>query len=147
MNRLRKRPDRRRNLRAVLYFSLATFGLQAAGAALDHYFGPPALHFAIILWSLSTVPIALSLYWLRRRYRLAYGVFELMIAVGFVYAATLSIIFEKSDNAALLIVARWFAYMAGVYFIVRALDNIGEGFKRGSRFDRKWSRLFPRPKQ
>jgi hypothetical protein len=109
--------------------------------------------------------VAVGLYWLRERYRLAYGSIELafgVILLG-VVVNSLSVaqsracapiigggIFCKPPEGALQLyptVSAWIAVAAAVYIMVRGLDNFGEGLAQLSnpKWHTKWRQVFSRP--
>ena len=97
---------------------------------------------SFLIWSLSALPIATLFYSVRRANRMVYGLVELGAAV-----AALFFLMARMDPAELTvetIAARSVAMLAIVYVMVRALDNIGEGIRPGSRLEGYWSRVFPR---
>lgn len=96
---------------------------------------------AVVAGTLAAVPIAAMLYRLRCNNKTAYGIFELIIATGFLYYLTLGMLEKAPDVMTVeLITNRMLTLFAAVYFIVRALDNIGQGLS-GTRGER-WKRFF-----
>jgi hypothetical protein len=99
----------------------------------------------VLFWSLAVTPFAITFYRLRGTNRLMYGVFELLVAFTSLYAgiwrlmrAAYPFSFEQFATVSLLL---WVA----IYFMVRALDNIGLGLKPGSNIYARWQMVFPRP--
>lgn len=122
---------------------LMTITLALMGMVMDHLF--KVLWPALLLWTLATVPVAIALYRTRGLNRLIYGLFEMLVALGVLYVWMLTVI--KSPGAPLsleLIAPRILAIFVVIYFMVRALDNIGEGLKRGSRLYALWQKFFPK---
>jgi hypothetical protein len=92
---------------------------------------------------LITIGFGLFFYWLRSRCRLAYGAIELVAAL-----AVIILTFSPQSHATLLLVQEpplwgWFlsqsaGTLAGIYVMVRGLDNIHQGL--GPRSRAKWER-------
>lgn len=80
--------------------------------------------------------LGVFLYWWRSRYRLSYGIAEFVFGL----IATLGVFIPQFDYTRLnaLNVVQ---VVAGLYVIVRGLDNIGVGLK-GTRVETMWSRVF-----
>ena len=99
------------------------------------------------VWGLSTLPIAVILYWLRRAHRFYYGVFELIVALCFLYFVLAGMVFGEASRifSVGLVFNRTVTLFAVVYFLVRALDNIGEGIRPGTFLEDRWNLLFPKP--
>jgi hypothetical protein len=93
-------------------------------------------HAALAAWTLSMLPIALSLYRMRHRSRLWYGSLELLIALTAFYFVLLGIIEVAKPMTMELVVGRVLIFFVAIYFMVRALDNIREGL--GSRLAGRW---------
>ena len=102
---------------------------------------------SLFVLSLSAVPIAAMLYWVRRKHRLSYGITEMMMAIAGLYALMLAIVFKDApaDGYLSLISERTISFMAAVYVMVRAFDNIGEGLP--ARFAQVWDVVFPKAKK
>lgn len=92
------------------------------------------------------VPMAVLLYWFRRAHRFWYGGFEFVIAFGAMYFLLLGMITAvKAASISLgTITARILAMFAVAYFMVRALDNIGEGLQLWSVVEKRWNLWFPK---
>src|SRR4051794_2511270 len=92
-----------------------------------------ALHFGytdtmFFLATAAVLPIAANLYRLRCKNKLAYGVFELVVAIGFFYFLALGMYNAPYQPLTLeMLVSRMLTFFAAIYFMVRALDNIGQG--------------------
>ena len=100
------------------------------------------MHTALAIWTLAVLPLAAALYRLRRRNRVWYGGFELTIAVGFFYFLLVGIDSGWPKPMSLeLILNRMLTFFAAIYFMVRALDNIGEGLA-ASKFKQRRDTLF-----
>lgn len=78
---------------------------------------------------------AIALYWLRGRYRLAYGFAE--FGIGFSAAAR---VFWPQFKYTLLRATDALQMIAGLYVMIRGLDNIGKGLK-GTRWEATWARF------
>jgi hypothetical protein len=91
------------------------------------------------LVALIPIWLGLCMYILRSRHRLAYGILELVIAVGFLmfsfYHLAGAIVFHSSPTGVIFVASaerRYTALIAAagaVYVFVRGMDNIGEGLK------------------
>ena len=97
---------------------------------------------AIAVWSVSLVAVSVMLYRLREQYRAWYGALEFVIALaGFsIVLKGLHENYRGSADAPLL--ARIGFLFAAIYVMVRALDNIGAGLKKGSKLQAKWNAIF-----
>ncbi len=106
-------------------------------------FGVPA---ALFFYMLSAFPIAVSFYRMKRRFRLMYGLFELAAACALFFVTLLGMIHPTDvwvfPNEKLL--SRGLTFLALIYFMVRALENIGEGFNPSSSSAKKWNSVFPK---
>lgn len=112
-----------------------------AFASIALYFGHTDTTFFVATGAV--LPIAASLYRLRCKNKVAYGSFELVVAIGFFYFLTLGIYKEAYQPLTLeLLLSRMLTFFAAIYFMVRALDNIGQGLT-GASSDR-WKQLFER---
>jgi hypothetical protein len=87
-------------------------------------------HSALFIWTLSILPFAASLYRVRRRNRLIYGAFELLIAVFFFYFLLVGMTSVAKPMTVELVANRMLTMFAAIYFIVRGFDSIGEGLKQ-----------------
>ena len=103
-------------------------------------------HLALLVWTLAILPFAVSFYRLRRRNRLVYGVLELIIAIGFFYFLLVGMAFADKPMTLELLFSRMLTMFAGIYFMVRGLDSIGEGLKK-SPWQAKWERFFFGPEK
>jgi hypothetical protein len=123
-------------------FPLFGFAVFLAGVAIGEavdLVGMP--HFALFIWTLAILPFAASFYRLRRRNRIIYGASELLIAVGFFYFLLMGMAFDAKPVTFELITDRMLKFLIAIYFMVRALDNIGEGLKE-SPSHAKWEAFF-----
>ncbi|UFZ06953.1 hypothetical protein LQG66_11885 [Bradyrhizobium ontarionense] len=114
------------------------FALLIVGAAILS-FGYARL--GITFCTAGTVLTAVNFYRLRCRNKLIYGLFEMATAMAFFYFLALGL-YEKpyEPMRVELIVGRALTFFAAIYFMVRALDNIGQGL-RGDRATR-WKLFF-----
>jgi hypothetical protein len=80
----------------------------------------------ISIWGTCAVILGagLALYAIRGRFRVGYGVGELVIGS----LATINVFFPTFDYQGLNRAA-WLQVLAGLYVMVRGLDNIGEGLE------------------
>ena len=82
---------------------------------------------------------------MRRRNRLSYGLTELASACGLFYVTLVSMANRTpTELSAGLISIRSLTFIALIYFMVRALDNIGEGLKPYPIWEARWDKAFPR---
>ncbi|MBI2072003.1 MAG: hypothetical protein HYT81_03015 [Gemmatimonadetes bacterium] len=86
---------------------------------------------------LAILLLGASLFWFRSRYGLAYGVTE--VGVGIVAAAR---VFWPSFDYSAVTGLELLQLLAGLYVMVRGMDNIGRGIA-GTRFHGSWALLFP----
>lgn len=86
------------------------------------------------VWGLtvSTAFLGIFLFWFRSRYRLSYGIVEALF--GFFAAARLA-------NPSTYDSTFFLQLVAGLYIIVRGLDNIEKGIQ-GTKVEPKWKRFF-----
>lgn len=82
--------------------------------------------------------VGVGLYWYRQRYRLSYGIFELLVGI----TMSIYVFFPKFDYEALG-VALGLQVLAGLYVMVRGLDNVGTGLQ-GTKLEVIWNRAFGR---
>lgn len=80
--------------------------------------------------------LGVFLFWWRSRYRLSYGIGE--CAFGLI--TTLGVFIPQFDYTRLTALSV-VQVLAGLYVIVRGMDNIGVGLE-GTRFERPWTRVF-----
>ena len=125
----------------ILCFLIA-MALALLGVMADHLFASILL--SGFFWCAAAVPFAIAFYRLRGRNRLVYGAFELVIGFAALYVGLLNIMrsgqlisFERVATTMLVI-------FVALYFMVRALDNIGGGLKPGSKAEARWLVLFPK---
>lgn len=118
-----------------------TMALASTGALINQRYG--ALYVTLIFWALSAVPLAVSFYRLRRRNRLFYGVVEMIAACVIAYVTMLGIV-HGNTNGPKHEVFVGITLVALIYFMVRALDNIGEGIPKGSKCAQRWETVFPK---
>lgn len=95
-------------------------------------------HVAYALWTLAMIPIAFLFYRMRQRSKLIYGGFELVVAIGFFYFLVASFAESEKLMSDGLILSRMLTFFAAIYFMVRAIENIGTGVT-GTRFEKLWT--------
>jgi hypothetical protein len=122
-----------------IIISTALMSALLALASTALYFGYTDTTF--VLATAAILPVAANLFRLRCRSKVAYGSFELLVAIGFFYFLALGMYKEAYQPLSVeLLVSRMLTFFAAIYFMVRALDNIGQGLT-GARSAR-WKRLF-----
>jgi hypothetical protein len=136
-----------KSLKVPLLCILVSIVIDLIGLALDHFLGARWLSATIFAWTLSMLPMGVLLYWLRCVHRLAYGMFEMIVSLGVLYFVLSSMVFTRpsTEMSLHLLTNRALTLFAVVYFMVRALDNIGEGLRPGTPMHARWSVLFPKP--
>ncbi len=97
-------------------------------------------------WLINTIPawgpflvapaLGASLFAIRQRARLAYGSAELLVGIGM----STQVVFPPFDYAA-FDMKQSLQFIAGLYVIVRGLDNIGVGIK-GTKHEGLWNGIF-----
>lgn len=97
-------------------------------------------------WLLNTIPawgpflvapaLGFGLFAIRQRARLAYGSAELLVGIGM----SAHVVFPPFDYAAVDMKVS-LQFIAGLYVIVRGLDNIGVGIK-GTKHEGLWNGIF-----
>ncbi|WP_315806670.1 MULTISPECIES: hypothetical protein [unclassified Bradyrhizobium] len=125
-------------MKLVFLSNALMLALLIVGAAILS-FGYPRL--GIAFCTAGMVLTAVNLYRLRCRNKLIYGLFEMATAMAFFYFLALGL-YEKpyEPMTVELITGRVLTFFAAIYFMVRALDNIGQGL-RGDHADR-WKQFF-----
>ncbi len=84
------------------------------------------------------VPVlAMFLFWLRANHRQLYSWIEIL----FGFSASINV-FWPSFNIGMLHATILLQLMAGLYVMVRGLDNLGKSLK-GGRYYQTWNRIFP----
>lgn len=136
-----------KNLRVPLSCFGTSLIMDAVAVAIDHALDLKAIRTVLVVGCISMLPMAVMLYWLRCVHRLAYGVFEFVVAFGVMYFIVLGMVYgtPSSEITTQLITGRTLTLFAVVYFMVRAMDNIGEGLRPGTRLAARWNDLFPKP--
>lgn len=125
-----------RNLKLLMGLVTAMATLFAVGSLIEDK------KLSFLVWSLSAVPIAALFYSVRRKNRVIYGSIEMIAAIAALFFLFLRL--GPGELTVELIAARTAAMLAIVYVMVRALDNIGEGLRPGSRQESRWTGLFPK---
>lgn len=82
--------------------------------------------------------VGLAAYMWRQRFRLSYGCCETMVGLYITYGAAGNVF-----NMSTLIMTNWLQIVAGLYVVVRGLDNVGKGMQ-GTRFEPYWTAWFGR---
>ena len=111
--------------------------------------GTGQMVFGGVAGTLLMVLVGLFFYALRRYSRLTYGIVEVFVAAGIllwlllgsvmkIRANSISNLFFASSNVYI-----YYQTLAGFYFFVRGLDNVGEGLRKGGRMDQLWQGWFP----
>ena len=92
----------------------------------------------ITIWgTMAGLPIiGVALFWCREKFRLSYGTFEFCVGVIMSYY-----VFFPSFVYAEIGIKQGFQILAGLYVIVRGLDNIGKGIL-GTRIESMWRKIF-----
>jgi hypothetical protein len=125
-----------KNLRLLIPAAIAMLALFVLGSLVSDK------RASFFIWSLSALPIAALFYSVRRKNRVVYGLVEMVAAIAALFFLFLR--FGPSELTVEFIASRTVAILAVVYVMVRALDNIGEGLRSGSRLEGYWTRLFPK---
>jgi hypothetical protein len=132
----------------VLIVPFSLFILGAASADLLGGWELLSILLALWCWVLALAVIGAYLYFLRCRYRLAYGIIEIVAALGIVTVSlitTVSVNVRPTTDYVLWWASSfspWLQLAAAIYILVRGLDNIGEGLKVYPRASRIWRRVF-----
>jgi len=80
--------------------------------------------------------IGLAAYWWRQHFRLSYGSCETVVGLYITYGAAANVV-----DGSPLTSANWLQIVAGLYVVVRGLDNFGKGLA-GTRYERYWISYF-----
>jgi hypothetical protein len=128
-----------RRTRFPIFCFLVAMLLALIGQILEVLFNTTWL--TVLFWSLAATPFAVSFYRMRNINRVIYGGFESLIGFASLYVgiwkfvrAAYPMSFESLVTVSLLL---WIA----IYFMVRALDNIGVGLQ-GSKYEKRWQEFF-----
>lgn len=138
---------------AILFaISAVLFGLPIL---LVEMFGRPLMYGTFVLftsWWLGLIMAGVAFYALRRCSRIVYGVIEVAFASSLLLvllpsqiAATATI--KETLFEGQLVFDVLLPIVGAIYFLVRGLDNIGEGLAPGGRAAEIWSKVFPTPKK
>ena len=115
------------------------------GDVVNSRFGNYALPVTLAFWTISAIPLAVSFYRMRRKNRLAYGIVEFVAACALLYSTMLAIVHHNPTVMIFeTLTARGLTFFAMIYFMVRALDNIGEGLRSDWAISDRWNTLFPK---
>ncbi|MGC4367987.1 PIN domain-containing protein [Hydrogenophaga sp. R2] len=118
----------------------ALLGASVSLGATAAYSNAALLLSTISVWGTVSALLVLGvgLFWYRQRYRLSYGVFEFLVGV----MMSIYVFLPKFDYSTLG-VAHGLQVLAGLYVMVRGLDNVGNGLQ-GTKLEAAWNRLFGR---
>jgi hypothetical protein len=97
-------------------------------------------------WTLAVFPFAVAFYRMRDVNRLIYGAFELLIALASLYVGIWRFASTPSPMSFDHVATVWLFLWVAIYFMVRALENIGVGL-RGSKYKMRWDAVFHPGKQ
>jgi hypothetical protein len=113
-------------------------GAVGALAATAVYLNAAYLINTVSVWgTVIALPVlGIFLFWWRQRFRLSYGVFEFLVGV----MMSLYVFFPAFDFKALGLL-HGLQVLAGLYVMVRGLDNLGIGLQ-GTRIEPLWKRVF-----
>jgi hypothetical protein len=89
----------------------------------------------------ATICLGLFFYWLRCRWQLVYGLVELVVALAVIILTFYPQTNYLQDNSSPPWWAQSVGISAGIYVMVRGLDNIHKGLPPKWRC--KWERIFP----
>jgi hypothetical protein len=94
-----------------------------------------------VILPLGSLAVAILLYGLRNRYRLLYGMFEIIVGIGGIHiilrplvAGDSTIINSKTEEL------KWAAVIGGIYIIIRGMDNVYQGLSLQWR--ERWNCVF-----
>lgn len=82
--------------------------------------------------------IGLAFFWLRQNYRILYGLFESMVGAS----ASFQVFFTHKTGSGIETI-QIIQFLAGLYIIVRGLDNIGNSLEN-TIYGAAWARIFTR---
>lgn len=119
--------------------------LMIVGVALIRY---SYERLGLLFWAFSMMSLAATLYSVRRADRRIYGVVECVF--GFLFCFALLLVAKYGPPAEeftfQMLGARIVALMTGIYVVVRALDNVGEGLTPDAKWAQRWDAAFPKAK-
>jgi hypothetical protein len=130
---------------------VVSFGVQFTVIVMWLFGSAIATKVGVVVFAISWLQLPVALYWLRRRYRLAYGVLELFVGIATVFGSSWPLMTSglPPDAKVSGFLAEYdlhtLAMGAAVYVCVRALDNVGEGLKGYPRGKKIWDEFFPEP--
>ena len=99
----------------------------------------------VLLESGLCILVGLFLYWLRCRHRLWYGGFEICFAFLLIFLAFFPhrpVFLAVTEAPPLFWLDSYVALIAGIYTLVRGLDNIDVGLPQSSSWRKTWDRLW-----
>lgn len=132
VSRVRKRAELIGFVSGITSGVLASIGASVAAVNFRSIVATINVWGTIILLPL----LGVFLFWWRSRYRLSYGIAEFVFGL----TVTLGVFIPQFDYTRLTALSVG-QVVAGLYVIVRGMDNIGVGLK-GTRFESRWSRVF-----
>jgi hypothetical protein len=100
---------------------------------------------SLLIWTLAAVSLATLFYWLRRKWRLSYGLLEMLVAFAVFYVWMLGAI----PGALVLstypeeVGLRMLPIFAAIYVMVLGLESVGAGLNPSTNFGRRWNAAFP----
>lgn len=98
--------------------------------------GLPKPYLVVGLAVVAPLVAGVLLFAIRQRFRLTYGVAEVLAGVYAAYEAL-----SRITDVNLLTIAGAFQVLGGLYIVVRGMDNIGKGLDK-SRYGEVWKSLF-----
>ncbi|QCB47677.1 PIN domain-containing protein [Hydrogenophaga sp. PAMC20947] len=123
----------------VRYMALSALvgGVGALGANAAYSNAAYLLSTAPVWGTVVALPLlGVLLFWYRQRFRLSYGIFEFAVGVMMSLYVFLPTFDYKSLN-----VLHGLQVLAGLYVMVRGLDNAGNGLQ-GTKMESIWKRVF-----
>ena len=125
----------------ITCFAIAAILLVGGFAVPNSISGANAI--AALIWSVSMLPLAVTLYWVRRTNRIVFGTVELAAGFGLLYFAILNAMVRENLNFTALVTERTLLFLAAIYLMVQGLGNVGDGLNSNSPIGRQWNQLFP----
>jgi hypothetical protein len=101
----------------------------------------------VLFWSLAVIPFAISFYRMRSVNRTIYGGFELVIAFLSLYVGIWKFVSTPYPMSFELLATICLFLWVAVYFMVRALDNIGQELNPNWAVTKRWHIFFPKEKK
>lgn len=118
----------------------AIVGAAVSLAATAAYLNAARILETVSVWGTvaALLTLGIGLFWYRQRYRLSYGIFEFMAGA----MMSIYVFFPRFDYA-MLGVAQGLQVLAGLYVMVRGLDNVNTGLQ-GTKLEARWNQVFGR---